>query len=153
MGDLLHVFLRQKTMWLLQNLWANALLTTRKQGVKGLGRNVGGQRGHTGKLATQEGRSCKGEHMVMVCGEGLQCVGQRNDESDGDLDRITTHMYVATKKKTVGSFCVCVCSSIRKETSSVDRPIKIQPSYLVIFLQSRAIYSLVDESLRANRRG
>jgi hypothetical protein len=42
-------------------------MTTTKHGVKGLGESFrGGRRGPTGKLATEEERLYKGEHMVMV---------------------------------------------------------------------------------------
>jgi hypothetical protein len=47
-------------------------MTTTKQGVKGLGESFGGgRRGLTGKLATEEERFCKGEHMIMVWREVL----------------------------------------------------------------------------------
>ncbi len=66
----MHVSAPKKTLWLLQNRYANALMTTTKQGVKGLGESFGGRRrGPTGKLATEEERHCKGEHMIMVWGE------------------------------------------------------------------------------------
>jgi hypothetical protein len=45
---------------------------------------------------------CKGEHMVMVWCEGVQCMRHRNGQSDGHKDRRTTD--VTTKKKSNGRF-------------------------------------------------
>ena len=45
---------------------------------------MGGQTWRTGKLAMGEGRSSKGEHMVMVWWEGMQCETHREDLSGGE---------------------------------------------------------------------
>jgi hypothetical protein len=54
-GHLLHVFVRQKILWLLQNLWANTFMTTRKQGVKGLGEVLDGSEGAYKQVSAARG--------------------------------------------------------------------------------------------------
>ena len=55
-GDLLHVFTRQKTLWLVPILWANALKTTRKQGVKSLGKVLEGSEGAYKQVSDRRGK-------------------------------------------------------------------------------------------------
>ena len=63
----------------------NCLEEQKKQGVKrGAKAFWGGQTWRTGKLAMGEGRSSKGEHMVMVWWDGMQCETHREDLSGGE---------------------------------------------------------------------
>ncbi len=84
-----------------------------------------GRRGHTVKLATEDRRSCKREHMVMDWGEDLQgnplpkvwSIRQEND------------VYVATTKTTVGSFFPFLCVKKKSRHNQVGHIPPIQ-SYL-----------------------
>ena len=55
-GDLLHVFARQKILWLLQNLLANTFMTTKNLGVKGLGEVLEGSEGAYKQVSAVRGK-------------------------------------------------------------------------------------------------
>ena len=57
---------------------------------------MGGQTWRTEKLAMAEGRYVKGEHMVMVWWEGMQCETHREDLFGGEQGTKKTHCFEKT---------------------------------------------------------
>jgi hypothetical protein len=149
-GNLLQVSVPAKTLWLLQTTCANALMATTKQGVKGLDASFWGVRDvlQASKLQKRKG-NVKGDTWLWFearwCSARDTGTTQTTVTGTGKMTLVTT----TKKKKRLVSFFLL---GKKKRAQLHCYEANQGTTMLLVFLQSRAFYCPVGESLTTNLR-